>query len=195
MKLTIPLEKAIRLLNESSAIIVDNDFVIYAGAEITSHDEPFMELAWDYEDEDYGAVFYPEDNEVVNFAGGSIWLTARTEEAVEEYQITLLEPMNLDRIVADMEVAGYDVPLLSRVIDAITAVTDGQSEDYPELAAVNDELCAHYEQLLAARSAHGGRSHSFTVVVSGCDAGQAARVMSERLGHDEDYGFTYSINF
>ena len=37
--------------------------------------------------------------------------------------------------------------------------------------------------------------HTFTVTVSGCTAEQAEQVMAERLGHDEDYGFDYQIDY
>jgi hypothetical protein len=35
----------------------------------------------------------------------------------------------------------------------------------------------------------------FTVSVNGCTSEQAEQVLRERLGHDEDYGFDYQINF
>ena len=35
----------------------------------------------------------------------------------------------------------------------------------------------------------------FIVEVRGCTPAQAAQVMAERLGHDEDYGFTYSVDW
>lgn len=38
-------------------------------------------------------------------------------------------------------------------------------------------------------------THTFIVTVTGCDAEQAEQVMGERLLHDEDYGFDYSVNF
>jgi hypothetical protein len=36
--------------------------------------------------------------------------------------------------------------------------------------------------------------HRFTVTVMGCTAEEAAQVMAERIGYDEDYGFTYTID-
>lgn len=35
--------------------------------------------------------------------------------------------------------------------------------------------------------------HRFIVTVSGCTISQARQVISERLGHDEDYGFDYTL--
>lgn len=35
--------------------------------------------------------------------------------------------------------------------------------------------------------------HTFTVTVSGCTEEQAEKVIAERLNHDEDYGFDYTI--
>lgn len=37
--------------------------------------------------------------------------------------------------------------------------------------------------------------HTFTVTISGCTPEQAARVIAERISHDEDYGFEYSIGY
>lgn len=38
-------------------------------------------------------------------------------------------------------------------------------------------------------------SHTFTVTISGCTPEQAAQVIAERIGHDEDYGFPYTIRY
>lgn len=35
--------------------------------------------------------------------------------------------------------------------------------------------------------------HVFMVKVSGCTTEQATQVLSERINHDEDYGFEYTI--
>ena len=37
--------------------------------------------------------------------------------------------------------------------------------------------------------------HRFTVTVSGCSQEQAGQVMAERLDHEEDLGFAYTIGF
>lgn len=37
--------------------------------------------------------------------------------------------------------------------------------------------------------------HTFTVTISGCTPEQAAQVIAERIGHDEDYGFPYTIRY
>lgn len=37
--------------------------------------------------------------------------------------------------------------------------------------------------------------HSFEVQISGCTREQAEKVLRERLGHDEDYGFAYTLNW
>ena len=37
--------------------------------------------------------------------------------------------------------------------------------------------------------------HPFTVTISGCTPEQAAQVIAERISHEEDYGFTYSIGY
>ena len=37
--------------------------------------------------------------------------------------------------------------------------------------------------------------HTFTVTISGCTPEQARQVIAERISHEEDYGFTYSIGY
>lgn len=37
--------------------------------------------------------------------------------------------------------------------------------------------------------------HTFVVTVSGCTPEQARQVIAERINHDEDYGFEYSIGY
>ncbi len=37
--------------------------------------------------------------------------------------------------------------------------------------------------------------HVFEVRIGGCTYEQAQRVLQERLGHDEDYGFNYTLNW
>lgn len=39
------------------------------------------------------------------------------------------------------------------------------------------------------------RSHTFIVTVAGCTAEQARTVMDERIRHDEEYGFTYGVDY
>lgn len=38
-------------------------------------------------------------------------------------------------------------------------------------------------------------SHTFTVTISGCTPEQAEQVIAERISHDEDYGFPYTIRY
>jgi hypothetical protein len=111
MVMTIPLEKAIRLLQESSAVIIDNDEVLYARL-FPTEEEGDEGLFWKLGELDEScewvnqADFYRQDNQEVTFAGGSLWLIPRVDGVacpLEEYQITLLEPMDLERITRDME--------------------------------------------------------------------------------------------
>ena len=39
------------------------------------------------------------------------------------------------------------------------------------------------------------QTHRFITTVTGCDATQAETVMGERLLHDEDYGFDYTVSY
>ena len=39
------------------------------------------------------------------------------------------------------------------------------------------------------------QTHRFITTVTGCDATQAETVMGERLLHDEDYGFDYTVGY
>ena len=51
-----------------------------------------------------------------------------------------------------------------------------------ELAAASPEYAEH-------------RQHRFIVIVTGCTKEQAKQVLAERLDHDEDYGFDYSVQW
>lgn len=42
---------------------------------------------------------------------------------------------------------------------------------------------------------HTDQTHRFTVEVTGCSREQAEQVMIERIQHDEDYGFAYTIDW
>lgn len=39
------------------------------------------------------------------------------------------------------------------------------------------------------------KQHTFTVTITGCTREEAEQVMAERIGHDEDYGFCYEIEW
>ena len=39
------------------------------------------------------------------------------------------------------------------------------------------------------------QTHRFITTVTGCNAAQAETVMGERLLHDEDYGFDYTVGY
>lgn len=119
---------------------------------------------------------------------------------------------NADRIVACVNACdGLNpaaVPDLRTALQALLAVLDRRTTSG---LAVNQVLpkkisALFYNPCIAARcalakAAQSERSpsapiaHTFHVHITGCTRGQAERVLRERLGHDEDYGFDYQLNF
>lgn len=52
------------------------------------------------------------------------------------------------------------------------------------------------QTVLAARTHKSNpRHHAFVVFVKDCTYEQACEVLRERLGHDEDYGFPYGLDW
>jgi predicted RNA-binding Zn-ribbon protein involved in translation (DUF1610 family) len=59
-----------------------------------------------------------------------------------------------------------------------------------ECTACNTGTCAWCKEEIRQAT-----THTYMVTVTGCSRKQADRVMRERLGHDEDYGFNYNLNW
>lgn len=91
MKIT--LEQAYKLLQDCSAVIADDNALMYPSI-WDLDDEEFLFLHWDDDDGyEYYYTFLPKDNQEVEVHGCSMWLI---EEHGEEVQLTLLTPMLLE---------------------------------------------------------------------------------------------------
>lgn len=97
----------LRLLNISSACIVDGDSLVYA--DTGDEQEPWILFKWiDAEGRDFEYVCRYEDNEEVRAIGSDIWL--RSDQSDEEdLRITLLTPMDTQREIGQSTVAKIEV--------------------------------------------------------------------------------------
>lgn len=97
---SIPLQEAYNILEEASAVIVDDSVLVYpALAELEFSDEnEFMYIAWNDEDgQEYVLKFAEGDNQEVKVSGTSIFLLDIDAEAEEDAtQITILTTKELE---------------------------------------------------------------------------------------------------
>ena len=89
----ILLQEAYAILQECSAVIVDNEIVTYpcllgSGIENDENNE-FLTLSWDYEDCEYQVLFNEGDNPKVEVSDSSMRLRSTDNRIVE---LTILEP-------------------------------------------------------------------------------------------------------
>jgi len=59
----------------------------------------------------------------------------------------------------------------------------------------HDDLISSLEEGIKSRFVDHSDGHTFSVTVSGCTREQAEQVMRERIDHEEDYGFKYTIEW
>jgi hypothetical protein len=93
---TIPLTKAQEILQNSAAIIVDNDVVIYgSGDDLNGDDEnEFLYLSWsDDMGREYSVKFREGENRSVAVHNSSMFLI---DNEGDEVQLTILQPQNLE---------------------------------------------------------------------------------------------------
>lgn len=97
---SIPLEEAYKILEDASAIIIDDSVLVYpALSDLEFSDEnEFMYLTWSDEDgQDYDLKFAEGDNQQVKVSGSSIFLLDTDAEAEEDaIQITILTTKELE---------------------------------------------------------------------------------------------------
>ena len=97
---TIPLEEAYKILEDASAIIIDDNVLVYpALSDLEFSDEnEFMYLTWSDEDgQGYTLKFEEGDNQQVKVSGSSIFLLDTDAEADEDaIQITILTTKELE---------------------------------------------------------------------------------------------------
>ena len=97
---TIPLQDAHKILEDASAIIVDDGVLIYpALADLEFSDEnEFMYITWSDEDgQEYDLHFAEGDNQEVKISGSSMFLLDTDAEGEEDrIQITILTGKELE---------------------------------------------------------------------------------------------------
>jgi hypothetical protein len=100
----ISLEKAFEILQNASAVIIDDDIVLYPSLEDLQDDEAheFLYLAWETEGLDYHLTFREGDNKEVEVVGSSMFLydasckKQRASRRIEHTQITILTTQKLE---------------------------------------------------------------------------------------------------
>jgi hypothetical protein len=97
---SIPLQEAYQILEDASAIIIDDSVLVYpALSDLEFSDEnEFMYLTWtDDEGQEYTCNFEEGDNQQVKVSGSSIFLLDTDAEAEEDaIQITILTTKELE---------------------------------------------------------------------------------------------------
>ena len=92
----ITLKEAYQILEDASAIIIDDSVLVYPSLSNLEHDDTneFMYLSWDYDGCDYSARFEEWRNQEVEVVGSSMFLYAEGDS--EETQITILTTKELE---------------------------------------------------------------------------------------------------
>jgi len=97
---TIPLQDAHKILENASAIIIDDGVLVYpALADLEFSDEnEFMYITWSDEDgQEYALKFAEGDNQEVKISGSSMFLLDTDSEGEEDaIQITILTTKELE---------------------------------------------------------------------------------------------------
>jgi len=97
---TITLQEACNLIENSSALIIDNDIrpLMYPSLWIEDEvDEEFMYLEYEYNFCEYVLKFKRSENQNVKVSGTSMFLIdTEAENENDHTKITLLAPMNLE---------------------------------------------------------------------------------------------------
>lgn len=94
----IPLSQAFKLLQSCSALIVEDNVLVYPELDEVrnKHENEFMFLKWEDEGFEYSMKFTEEDNEKVPVVGSSMYLVHSDAEDGEVEQITLLHPWKVE---------------------------------------------------------------------------------------------------
>jgi hypothetical protein len=106
---TIPLEDAFKILQDASAIIVEDGVLLYPTlSELAFSDEnEFLHLMWGDEDgQGYQLVFNEGMNQEVKISGSSMFLMdVDAESDMDASQITILTTKELEiiRIIGELE--------------------------------------------------------------------------------------------
>jgi len=96
---TITLKEAYQILEDSSAFIINDHVLVYAGFDdLTGSDEnEFLYFSWDEEGLEYSLKFCEGDNQEVKISGSSMFLYDTDADGEEDHtQITILTTKNLE---------------------------------------------------------------------------------------------------
>ena len=106
---TIPLQDAHKILQDASAIIVDDGVLVYptlSDLEFSDENE-FLYIGWSDEDgQEYDLHFAEGDNKEVKVSGSSMFLLdTDAEDDTDAIQITILTTKELEiiRIIGELE--------------------------------------------------------------------------------------------
>lgn len=95
----IPLEKAFEILENASAIIINDDVVMYPSLADLEDDESneFLNLTWEIRGLEYSLKFCEGDNKEVEVVGTSMFLyDTDANDDSDHTQITILVPESLE---------------------------------------------------------------------------------------------------
>jgi hypothetical protein len=96
---TIPLKEAFRMLEDASAVIINNDVVLYPSLWELREDDTneFLFFHWDDDGGEYNMKFCEGDNKEVNLVGSSMFLYDTNADGKEDHtQITILITKELE---------------------------------------------------------------------------------------------------
>jgi len=95
----IPLEDAYKILEDASAIIINDSILVYpclSDLEYSDENE-FMYISWDEEGLEYNLNFCEGDNQMVKIVGSSMFLYDTDSNGEEDHtQITILTTKELE---------------------------------------------------------------------------------------------------
>ena len=95
----IPLQKAFEILQDASAVIINDQIVVYPCLADLDGDETneFLSIAWDEDGLEYILKFNEGDNQEVEVIGSSMFLYDTDTMDENDYtHITILVPQNLE---------------------------------------------------------------------------------------------------
>lgn len=90
----ITLKDAYNILQDCSAVIIDDNVLVYPSLDEPSGDlrHEFLNLAWEQEGEDFEVRFLEGNNQEVQVSGSSLFLV---DSDGQDAQLTILEPKKL----------------------------------------------------------------------------------------------------
>jgi hypothetical protein len=96
---TVTLKEAFRILEDASAVIINDEVVLFPSlSELTEdHTNEFLFFRWDWDGNEYSLKFCEGDNQKVNLVGSSMFLFDTDADGEEDHtQITILITKELE---------------------------------------------------------------------------------------------------